>query len=139
MNNNQTENIKDELKRIAAKQTLGLPLSDRDNAILTLYGQPETDADAANATDDQTPKDIAIDVCCALIAPLVDIFAPVIDAVVDVVLMKIKDGGGTFHPTQKPLSVLIDLINAFTKAGDIILDPFAGSLTTAVEIGRAHV
>lgn len=93
MNNNQTENIKDELKRIAAKQTLGLPLSDRDNAILTLYGQPETDADAANATDDQTPKDIAIDVCCALIAPLVDIFAPVIDAVVDVVLMKIKDGG----------------------------------------------
>ncbi len=91
MNNNQTENIKDELKRIAAKQTLGLPLSDRDNAILTLYGQPETDA--ANATDEQTRKDIAVDVCCALIAPLADIFAPVIDAVVDVVLMKIKDGG----------------------------------------------
>ena len=93
MNNNQTENIKDELKRIAAKQTLGLPLSDRDNAILTLYGQPETGTDAETATADQTRKDIAVDVCCALIASLVDIFAPVIDAVVDVILMKIKDGG----------------------------------------------
>lgn len=93
MNNNQTENIKDELKRIAAKQTLGLPLSDRDKAILTLYGQSETNADAETATADQTRKDIAVDVCCALIAPLVDIFAPVIDAVVDVILMKIKDGG----------------------------------------------
>lgn len=50
MNNNQTENIKDELKRIAAKQTLGLPLSDRDNAILTLYGN--TDA---------APTDINVD------------------------------------------------------------------------------
>lgn len=42
----------------------------------------------------------------------------------------LKDG--TFHPTQKPLSVLIDIINAFTKAGDIILDPFMGSCATAV-------
>ncbi len=52
----------------------------------------------------------------------------------------LKDG--TFHPTQKPLSVLIDLINAFTKAGDIILDPFAGSLTTAVachKLGRRYI
>ncbi|MCM1218031.1 MAG: hypothetical protein NC548_26390 [Lachnospiraceae bacterium] len=94
MNNNQTENIKDELKRIEAKQTLGLPLSDRDNAILTLYGQPATTTDAAPAPAEQTRKDIAVDVCCALLAPLVDIFAPVIDAVVDVILMKIKDGGG---------------------------------------------
>ncbi len=93
MNNNQTEKIKDELKRIAAKQTLGLPLSDRDNAILTLYGQPETDTDAETVPAEQKRKDITIDVCCALITPLVDIFAPVIDAVVDVILMKIKDGG----------------------------------------------
>lgn len=48
MNNNQTENIKDELKRIAAKQTLGLPLSDRDIALQTLYGQPATDAAPVN-------------------------------------------------------------------------------------------
>lgn len=88
--NNQTKN---ELKRIAAKQTLGLSLTDRESALLTLYGQPATNADAANAPAEQTRKDIAVDVCCALIAPLVDIFAPVIDAVVDVVLMKIKDGG----------------------------------------------
>lgn len=93
MNNSQTENIKDELKRIAAKQTLGLPLSDRDIALQTLYGQPATTTDAAPATTEQTRKDIAVDVCCALIAPLADIFTPVIDAVVDVILMKIKDGG----------------------------------------------
>lgn len=39
---------------------------------------------------------------------------------------------GTFHPTQKPLSVLIDIITRFTKEGDLIFDPFMGSFTTAV-------
>lgn len=42
----------------------------------------------------------------------------------------LKDG--TFHPTQKPLSVLIDLLNTFTNEGDLILDPFMGSCSTAV-------
>lgn len=42
----------------------------------------------------------------------------------------LKDG--TFHPTQKPLSVLIDLLNTFTHDGDIVLDPFMGSCSTAV-------
>lgn len=36
------------------------------------------------------------------------------------------------HPTQKPLSLLKRIILASTKPGDIILDPFNGSGTTAI-------
>lgn len=50
MNNNQTENIKNELKRIAAKQTLGLPLTTHESAMLTLYGNTDA-ATAADNTD----------------------------------------------------------------------------------------
>ena len=36
------------------------------------------------------------------------------------------------HPTQKPLAVIQFAIDAFTKVGDTILDPFLGTGTTAV-------
>lgn len=36
------------------------------------------------------------------------------------------------HPTQKPLCVLSRIIQASTKKGDWILDPFAGSSTTGI-------
>lgn len=36
------------------------------------------------------------------------------------------------HPTQKPLSVLEWIIAKYTNEGDLILDPFMGSGTTAV-------
>jgi site-specific DNA-methyltransferase (adenine-specific) len=36
------------------------------------------------------------------------------------------------HPTQKPLSVLSRIIQASTKPGDWILDPFCGSGTTGI-------
>ena len=36
------------------------------------------------------------------------------------------------HPTQKPLPLLEWLLNKYTKYGDLILDPFMGSGTTAV-------
>lgn len=88
MNSQTTE----QLKRIEAKQTLGLPLTAHEKALQTLYGQINTDAQDAPA--EQTCKDIALDVCCALITPLADIFAPVIDAIVDVILLKTKNGGG---------------------------------------------
>lgn len=32
-----------------------------------------------------------------------------------------------FHPTQKPTQIWIKLLNYYTKEGDLILDPFAGS------------
>lgn len=36
------------------------------------------------------------------------------------------------HETEKPLSLVLELVADFTDPGDLILDPFAGSLTTAV-------
>ena len=35
------------------------------------------------------------------------------------------------HPTQKPISLVSELVQLFSNDGDIILDPFAGSGTTA--------
>jgi len=36
------------------------------------------------------------------------------------------------HPTQKPIDLLLRIIKASTKSGDIILDPFNGGGTTGV-------
>ena len=38
----------------------------------------------------------------------------------------------TNHPTQKPEKLIAKLILASSKPGDFVLDPFAGSGTTAV-------
>ena len=46
------------------------------------------------------------------------------------------------HPTQKPLSVLVRLIQASTKEGVWILDPFSGSATTGIAanlLGRKYL
>lgn len=40
--------------------------------------------------------------------------------------------GNPLHPTQKPVEVIQKLIEAFSKRGDVVLDPFAGSGTTGV-------
>ncbi len=40
--------------------------------------------------------------------------------------------GNRHHPTEKPVSVLQPLIETFTKPGDLVLDPFAGSGSTCV-------
>ena len=42
------------------------------------------------------------------------------------------DAGGQVHPTQKPLSLMRALVEAFTDPAELILDPFAGVGTTAV-------
>jgi len=50
--------------------------------------------------------------------------------------------GNRLHPTQKPARSLIPLIAAFTKPGDVILDPFAGSgstLAAAHYLGRRFI
>lgn len=46
------------------------------------------------------------------------------------------------HPTQKPLDLMIALINDFTDPDDLILDPFMGSGTTGVaclQTGRRFI
>jgi len=43
------------------------------------------------------------------------------------------------HPTQKPIPLLKKLISIFTDAGDVVIDPVAGSGTTlraAFELNR---
>ena len=40
--------------------------------------------------------------------------------------------GEMIHPTEKPVGLLTSLVNAVTKPGDLILDPFAGSGSTLV-------
>ena len=50
--------------------------------------------------------------------------------------------GDTLHPTQKPVMALLPLIMAYSQVGDIVLDPFAGSGTTAVAaatLGRRYI
>jgi len=37
-----------------------------------------------------------------------------------------------FHPTQKPLSLMLWVIENYTKPGDTVIDPFMGSGTTGV-------
>ena len=46
------------------------------------------------------------------------------------------------HPTQKPIALMKWLIMPHTKEGDIVLDPFLGSGTTAVackQLGRKYI
>jgi adenine-specific DNA-methyltransferase len=50
--------------------------------------------------------------------------------------------GNTLHPTQKSIAILKPIIGAFSKPGDLILDPFAGSGSTCVaaqQTGRAYI
>lgn len=46
------------------------------------------------------------------------------------------------HPTQKPLDLMLRLVELFTDPGDVVLDPFCGSGTTGVaclRLGRRFV
>ena len=49
---------------------------------------------------------------------------------------------GSSHPTKKPDGLFQDIIEMFSKPGDLVLDPFAGTGTTAVaaqRTGRRHI
>lgn len=51
-------------------------------------------------------------------------------------------GSNRFHPNQKPLALIKQLVVLSTRPGDMVLDPFAGSGTTAVackELGRKFI
>jgi site-specific DNA-methyltransferase (adenine-specific) len=50
--------------------------------------------------------------------------------------------GNVLHPTQKPVRSLKPVIEAFTRRGDVVLDPFCGSgstLLAAKILGRSYV
>jgi adenine-specific DNA-methyltransferase len=50
--------------------------------------------------------------------------------------------GNERHPTEKPLTAMMLLVDAFSKPGDLVLDPFVGSGTTAVaakKLGRRYI
>jgi len=54
----------------------------------------------------------------------------------------IEHSKGRFHPTQKSLKLIRELIEKHSNPGDTVLDCFAGSCTTgvaAVELGRSFV
>lgn len=44
----------------------------------------------------------------------------------------------SIHPTQKPVKLLERLLKLVTKKGDVVLDPFAGSGSTAVACYNTH-
>lgn len=53
-----------------------------------------------------------------------------------------KYTGNKLHPTQKPVSVLAPLVEAFSPRNGVVLDPFAGSgssLVAAKRLGRGYL
>ena len=58
------------------------------------------------------------------------------------VLRDSQSGHKHYHPTEKPIALMVYLLNEYTKPGDVILDPFMGSGTTGVaciETGRNFI
>jgi ParB/RepB/Spo0J family partition protein len=52
------------------------------------------------------------------------------------------DQGDTLHPTQKPLAVMLPLVEVFSNRGDLILDGFAGAGSSgeaAIKQGRKFI
>jgi DNA modification methylase len=50
--------------------------------------------------------------------------------------------GNKLHPTQKPVSSLLPLVEAFSQRGQLVLDPFCGSgssLAAAKQLGRNFI
>lgn len=42
------------------------------------------------------------------------------------------------HPTQKPISLICELVNLFSNSGDVVCDPMAGSGTTGIACERLN-
>ena len=54
----------------------------------------------------------------------------------DLWIIKTRQDTKTGHPTQKPEALLSRIIQANSNKGDVVLDPFMGSGTTAIEAKR---
>jgi site-specific DNA-methyltransferase (adenine-specific) len=51
-------------------------------------------------------------------------------------VLEMRYTGNRIHPTQKAVSALLPLIESFSTAGDLVLDPFCGSGSTLVAARR---
>ena len=54
-------------------------------------------------------------------------------------ILEMRYTGNVLHPTQKPVSALLPLIESFSGEGDLVLDPFCGcgsTLVAAQALGR---
>lgn len=54
----------------------------------------------------------------------------------------IPGDGANVHPTQKPLPLLVELVELFTDPGDLVLDPFCGSGSLGIacmRLGRRYI
>lgn len=54
----------------------------------------------------------------------------------------IPGDGPNVHPTQKPIPLLLELLDLFTDPGDLVLDPFCGSGSlgvACVRLGRRYI
>lgn len=59
-----------------------------------------------------------------------------------VVQNRLGERGSRLHESQKPEKLMVELVEAFTEPGDIVLDPFNGSGTTGVaciRTGRRYI
>jgi len=60
----------------------------------------------------------------------------------DVIQCQRVSGMKLLHPNEKPVELMRQLIEAVTKPGDLILDPFSGSgstLVAALQSGRRYI
>src|SRR5260370_8737508 len=53
-------------------------------------------------------------------------------------VLEMRYTGNHIHPTQKPISALLPLIESFSREGDLVLDPFCGSGSTLVGARHLH-
>jgi len=51
-------------------------------------------------------------------------------------VLEMRYTGNRLHPTQKPVSALLPLIESFSAEGDVVLDPFCGSGSTLIAARR---
>ena len=63
---------------------------------------------------------------------------PIQDVVTDIPPLSHSAKERTEYPTQKPLALLLRIIEASSNEGDIVLDPFCGCATTCVAAEAAH-
>jgi len=53
-------------------------------------------------------------------------------------VVRFQYSGNKMHPTQKPVTAIQPLIEAYSKPGEIVLDPFCGSGTTGIAARRCE-